>query len=80
MLAAIAGGTAPPDAGERLTRWGRQVTGRGACRLPDGAVRFLASGLRVFASELDDHARRGPCAACPEPTTLAAPAGRRAAA
>jgi NADH:ubiquinone oxidoreductase subunit F (NADH-binding) len=80
MLAAIASGTAPPDAGDRLVLWGKQVTGRGACRLPDGAVRFLASGLRVFAAELDEHARRGPCRACPKPTVLAAPAGRRVAA
>jgi NADH:ubiquinone oxidoreductase subunit F (NADH-binding) len=80
MLAAMAAGAAPADAGERLVRWGKLVSGRGACRLPDGAVRFLASGLRVFATELGEHARRGPCTACARPTTLAAPAGRRAAA
>jgi NADH:ubiquinone oxidoreductase subunit F (NADH-binding) len=80
MLAAVAVGSAPPDAGERLVRWGKQVSGRGACRLPDGAARFLASGLRVFATELGEHARHGPCRACARPTTLGIPAGRRAAA
>jgi NADH:ubiquinone oxidoreductase subunit F (NADH-binding) len=39
----------------RLRRWGADVTGRGACRHPDGAARFLATALEVFASELDSH-------------------------
>ena len=36
------------DARERLARWCAQVEGRGACRHPDGAVRFVASALEVF--------------------------------
>ena len=54
----------------RLHRWGSDLIGRGACHLPDGAVRFLTSGMRVFADEIAEHQRYGPCAACSRPPTL----------
>jgi NADH:ubiquinone oxidoreductase subunit F (NADH-binding) len=38
------------------------VDGRGACRLPDGAVRMLRSALQTFAAEVELH-RRGQCTA-----------------
>jgi NADH:ubiquinone oxidoreductase subunit F (NADH-binding) len=64
-LGAVAGALAQLTAGKRteprLERWLEQVTGRGACRHPDGAARFVASALRVFAEERDRHAA-GRCA------------------
>lgn len=53
-LAAIAGALAQAAQGRgdraRIARWCDQVAGRGACRHPDGAARFVASALRVFGA------------------------------
>ncbi len=81
LLADMADGRPAPGAHDKLVRWTRDVAGRGACNLPDGAARFLASGVRVFGRQLAEHARRGPCAACRrEPTLLVPAAARRRAA
>ena len=37
------------------------VAGRGACHLPDGVARLVASALRVFPGDVRRH-ERGPCA------------------
>jgi NADH:ubiquinone oxidoreductase subunit F (NADH-binding) len=74
LLAAIAAGTAPQGARQQLERWSGQVAGRGACHLPDGAVRFLRTGMKAFAEELVEHQRKGHCRACGRPTTLRFPA------
>ncbi|HZU40722.1 MAG TPA: NADH-ubiquinone oxidoreductase-F iron-sulfur binding region domain-containing protein [Solirubrobacteraceae bacterium] len=58
-----------------LERWSRDLRGRGACQHPDGAVRFVASALRVFAAEFADHAEHGPCARCGHPPVLPVAAG-----
>ncbi len=39
----------------RLERWSGQIAGRGACGLPDGAVAFFQSALRVFSAEFRLH-------------------------
>jgi NADH:ubiquinone oxidoreductase subunit F (NADH-binding) len=81
LVSAMAAGEAPPDWHGRLERWCKDVRGRGACHLPDGAARFLSNGVRVFADELSDHVAHGHCEACSRPTTLAvAPATQAAAA
>lgn len=46
-----------------LERWMSVVPGRGACRHPDGAVRFVATGLSAFADEVARHRTHGPCSA-----------------
>ena len=45
----------------RIRRWLDQVEGRGGCRHPDGAAKFIRSALDVFADEVAVHARGGRC-------------------
>ncbi|MDX6421823.1 MAG: hypothetical protein QOG28_6443 [Trebonia sp.] len=61
-LAEIAGGRARQQAVADVERWSGLVTGRGACRHPDGTARFVSSALRTFADEIARH-RRGRCSA-----------------
>lgn len=49
------------------------VAGRGACRLPDGAAAFVASGLNVFSAEVRQHAASGPCDRTAHKPVLPAP-------
>lgn len=69
-LASIAGDFAQLAAGragdallERLGRRLEIISGRGACRHPDGAIRLAASALCTFAADVSAHARHQPCAA-----------------
>jgi len=79
-LPAIAGGLETLRSGRAsaqtltdLERWLGQVSGRGACQHPTGAVRFVASALDVFAAEWRDHAAYGACSACAAPPRLPVP-------
>jgi NADH:ubiquinone oxidoreductase subunit F (NADH-binding) len=47
--------------------------GRGACRHPDGVVRFVRSGLTVFKDEIRLHQRDGACALVGAPRFLPVP-------
>jgi len=58
---AVARGRARRDAAMQLLRWAEQIEGRGACRLPDGAARFLRSSLATFQHEFDRHLRGAHC-------------------
>ncbi|KRE57137.1 NADH-ubiquinone oxidoreductase-F iron-sulfur binding region domain-containing protein [Phycicoccus sp. Soil748] len=51
-----------PVARERLQRRAASVTGRGACRFPDGVAGLATSALRVLSDHLADHA----CGRCAE--------------
>ncbi|MGV9839889.1 NADH-ubiquinone oxidoreductase-F iron-sulfur binding region domain-containing protein [Nocardia niigatensis] len=49
-LAGLLEADPPPDAGDRLGRILAQVSGRGACRFPDGVAGLLSSALEVFGA------------------------------
>jgi NADH:ubiquinone oxidoreductase subunit F (NADH-binding) len=46
----------------RITQWAAEIRGRGACHLPDGALRMAVSALEVFADDVAAH-KRGRCLA-----------------
>jgi NADH:ubiquinone oxidoreductase subunit F (NADH-binding) len=73
----LATGTADRGARRDLHRWASVVPGRGACRHPDGAVRFIDSALRVFAKEFGEHAKNGPCERCASAPVLPTPVAAR---
>jgi NADH:ubiquinone oxidoreductase subunit F (NADH-binding) len=60
-MLALADVRATPDDLARVTRWTRVLTGRGACRHPDGAAVMLDSALACFADDFEAHARRRGC-------------------
>ena len=64
--------TGQPIGLDRIQRWLGQVSGRGACRHPDGAARMIGSALAVFAAEADEHAR-GRCRAARTDSMLPIP-------
>ncbi len=61
-VAALAEGVASRGEEARVLRWVGDIEGRGACHHPNGAVRFVASTLSVFADDVERH-RDGGCAA-----------------
>jgi NADH:ubiquinone oxidoreductase subunit F (NADH-binding) len=58
----LARGEADPGLRARLDGRLAAVTGRGACRHPDGAVNQVRSALGVFATDASSHASGAPCA------------------
>lgn len=60
-LALLVKGGRAHGVGDRLRKRLAVIAGRGACHHPDGAVRLAASALSVFAADVDDHLRHGPC-------------------
>ena len=62
-LEEIADGTAGPGTKRWVEHWGARVAGRGACHHPDGAVRMVASALRVFGEDIARHEHGEPCTA-----------------
>lgn len=85
-LAAIAGSADQVVSGRggdaalgRLRRWAGDVQGRGACGLPDGAVRFLRSALEVFDADVRAHLLGRRCAGSRRERILPVPEPGRAA-
>ena len=62
-LAQLAAGRPDGDPLGRMQRRFGVISGRGACRHPDGAVRMAASAVQTFAADAHSHARRRPCLA-----------------
>ncbi len=62
-LAQLSAGRPGGDPLDRLQRRFAQISGRGACRHPDGAIRMAASALTAFAADVHAHSRRRPCLA-----------------
>ncbi|HBW19740.1 MAG: NADH-ubiquinone oxidoreductase-F iron-sulfur binding region domain-containing protein [Streptosporangiaceae bacterium] len=60
-LSQLASGRPEGDPLGRLQRRFAQISGRGACRHPDGAVRMASSALAAFAADAHAHAQRRPC-------------------
>lgn len=60
-LESLARGTADADTVVRIRRGAEAVTGRGACKHPDGATRFIRSALDVFAADVTRHLEAGGC-------------------
>jgi len=75
-LHSIAEGKAPRTAFADLDRWAQELPGRGACHHPNGMAHFVATALKTFASQFDDHARHGPCGACAAESVLEIPVAR----
>ena len=60
-LGQLAAGRPEGDPLSRMQRRFGVITGRGACRHPDGAVRMAASAVRTFQADAHAHAQRRPC-------------------
>lgn len=61
LLGKLVGGDAQRRDIGRLTRFLSEVSGRGACHHPDGAVRMIGSALATFAEDVAEHLRTGHC-------------------
>jgi len=70
---ALVAGDRNGNAQKHLERWIAMVSGRGACKHPDGTARFVASTVTTFAEEIEDH-RRGRCRRSHSTRLLATPA------
>ena len=54
-LEALARGTDVDRAEQQARRWAGMVEGRGGCKLPDGAARFVRSALHAFSTHVALH-------------------------
>jgi NADH:ubiquinone oxidoreductase subunit F (NADH-binding) len=66
-------GTGQARAVRRVDQLAALVARRGACGHPDGAVKVILSAMDAFQAQFADHARHGPCDACPRPAELPLP-------
>lgn len=57
----LAEGSADASDVAKLRRFSAEISGRGGCHHPDGAIGMLASALTVFADDVAAHAAGRPC-------------------
>jgi|ERR1035437_1142139 NADH:ubiquinone oxidoreductase subunit F (NADH-binding) len=67
-------GLGTPHKVDKLRQWSEEIVGRGACRFPDGASRFIISAMQVFSKEVNSHLRKGVCEGCLKTPFLPTPA------
>jgi NADH:ubiquinone oxidoreductase subunit F (NADH-binding) len=72
-VASLARGRASRSDMRRLQRWTREVSGRGGCHHPDGAVRVIVSAISAFGDDCTNHRRGRPCAGSRAPWLLPFP-------
>jgi NADH:ubiquinone oxidoreductase subunit F (NADH-binding) len=75
-LRSVAFGRCGPATRQRLMRRIETVTGRGACRHPDGATRFATSALTTFAEDLETHLNGWTCSGVSRDPMLPLPKAR----
>lgn len=73
QLRALAAGRLDQSGYALLLRRLGVIAGRGACRHPDGAIRFAGSALRVFADDVRTHLNRYVCGGLRHPPVLPVP-------
>ena len=59
----LSAGTLSSAGRRRLRTFMQEISGRGACRHPDGALRMLTSALTVFSADVEQHRRGRTCEA-----------------
>jgi len=62
----IAAGSPPHSTPARVERYSLDISGRGACHHPNGALRMVTSSLATFAEEVAEHEAGRPCVVEPE--------------
>ncbi len=77
QLRLLAAGRLDPVGYRRLTSRLQVIAGRGACKHPDGAIRFAGSALVVFEDDVRAHLRGYPCAGVRHPPVLPVPHPRQ---
>ncbi|HXW34359.1 MAG TPA: NADH-ubiquinone oxidoreductase-F iron-sulfur binding region domain-containing protein, partial [Acidimicrobiales bacterium] len=70
-LTRLVGGHGDAPTLERIRKRCRIVTGRGACKHPDGLARLVVSSLRVFSEDAEIHSSGRPCSGTRDGSILA---------
>jgi NADH:ubiquinone oxidoreductase subunit F (NADH-binding) len=61
LINSLAAGNLSRSDRRNLTRYLSEISGRGGCHHPDGAIRLVNSMLTTFDDDVDSHLRKGRC-------------------